>query len=128
MDESAGRNDQEDEELAAWIVELAAANAGARMVPRCTERIYQVNYRIRTQESADKGSDDRRRRRLEALLNSLNPDQHVSTTTWRTHLWIPRSEKVAGLLSGPLDLGLDAIHVTEATPNRHILGDMSLER
>jgi hypothetical protein len=108
----------DDKELQGWIDELAAAELGASMLPRQSFIIYQINYRVSTSKSAVKGDDSRRRRRLEALLGSLKPDHHISTTTWRAELHIPRAAKVAELLGKPLDLELDSIHVTEATTNR----------
>lgn len=106
-----------------WKEALQAAEAAAAADSKNLRRVYQINYRVRQPETA-KGTPNERRQALVDLIESLSPfETHKSTSTWLVALHIPDAPAIVGLLSPPLEIEHDFLHVAEVTENRHTFGD-----
>ena len=112
--------------LVRMVAALDAAEAGARLEPGATRRLYQVNYRVGDGGSKLKGEPGVRRSYLVELIESRSPsERHLSTSTWLLRSFL-RAPALADLLSAPLDVSLDFLSVSLVGSDRATFGDAGL--
>lgn len=103
-------------QIDAWIQDLERENSAAKAGQKEPKRLlYSVNYRISDTDSKTKGGGNGRREAIRAILEALQPrERHISTSTYLISVYIQDANKLIDLLTPPLDLALDGLHVRQA--------------